>query len=211
VSAWNIAATAHIAKGDLDRCFGIKADSRPCTAQPAEARREYERAAQVALRATEIEAVGRAAFNRRHGTRVQPVASAAESFRILAYTHLRLNEPEQALIAAVRARTIDPSVPEAYAEIAEAELAEKRGEDAAISLEEGMFVTSDPGLRDDLLTVYQSGIDTKECALVPGPQGPALNPSCDIVHRDFCAAAAHVQRHDVFDQLACGENRKPGS
>ena len=210
-STWNIAADGHLAKRDLELCSGGKADSRPCSPDSTSARREFERAAQIALRSTQIEAAGRTAYNRRHGTRIPAAAAAADGYRILASAYLRLEEAEQALTAALQAKTIDPSNPEAYAQIAAAELAEKRGEDAAISLVEGMFVTSDAALRNDLLTIYRSGVDTKGCAQAPGPAGPALNPLCDIVQRDFCAAAAEVQRQDVIEQFACGQMRKHGN
>ncbi len=186
---WSLAAAWHLAKGDLSR--------------PADRRAQYERAAQIALRSIAIEAAMRAAYDRRHGMTAPVPPTAAVGYRILASAYLRLGEAERALPPAMQARTINPSNTEAYGEIADAYLAQKRGEEAAIALAEGMFATSDPALRRDLLAVYRSGVDTKGCAIVPGPNGPALNPSCEIVRRDLCAGAARAHKQDYFLQLSC--------
>jgi hypothetical protein len=67
-----------------------------------------------------------------------------------------------------------------------------------------MFATGDHSLREDLLKVYQnSDIDAGGCAVVPGPRGPALNSSCEIVRRDLCAGAARAHRPDLSRQLTC--------
>jgi hypothetical protein len=103
----------------------------------------------------------------------------------------------------MQARTINPASVEVYPQIADAYLAQGRGEDAAIALAEGMFATGDASLRQDLLQIYQSGVDANGCAVVPGPRGPALNPSCAIVHRNLCEGAARAHRQDLWQQLQC--------
>lgn len=108
--------------------------------------------------------------------------------------------------AATHARTIDPANVEVYGEIADAYLAQSRGEDTAIALAQGMFATSNGLLRAELLKLYQSGVDTKGCAVISGPRGPALNPACDIVRRDLCAAATQAHRRDLAEQLHCTNN-----
>jgi hypothetical protein len=60
------------------------------------------------------------------------------------------------LSAAAEARTVDPSSVDVYGQIADAYLAQSRGEDAAIALAQGMFATGDGSLRADLLKLYQS-------------------------------------------------------
>jgi tetratricopeptide (TPR) repeat protein len=129
---------------------------------------------------------------------------AAEGYRILASAYLRLHQPADAMAPAIQARQIDPANPEAYTQIADAYLGQQRPEDAAITLAEGMFAASDNGLRADLLKLYQSGVDTRGCAVVPGPSGPALNPSWEIVHRHLCAGALRAGRQDLASQLHCG-------
>jgi len=95
-----------------------------------------------------------------------------------------------------RALTLDSTLADAY-------VAQSRGEDAAIALAQGMFATGDGNLRSDLLKLYQSGVDTAGCAVVAGPRGPALNPQCDMVRRDLCAGAERAQRMDLRRQLPC--------
>jgi hypothetical protein len=186
---WNLAAAGRLAKGDL--------------LPPDDSRGQYEQAARHALRSIAVEAASRAAYDRRHGTQAPVPPAAAEAYRLLAATYLRLGQAELALPAATQARTLNPSNTEAYAEIADAYLLQARAEDAAIALAEGMFATGDMSLRADLLKLYQSGVDTKGCAVVLGPNGPALNPSCDMVHRDLCAGAAQAHKEEISRQLAC--------
>jgi len=47
-------------------------------------------------------------------------------------------------------------------------------------------------VRQDLLSLYQSGLDTKGCAIARGPNGPVMNPGCAIVQRHVCAAAVNA-------------------
>ena len=186
---WNFAAACHLAKGDL--------------LTEADAAKQYQEAARIAQRATAIEAANRAAYDRRHRVQSPTPPGAADGYRILASAYLRLRDGERALAPAIEARRINPGNVEVYGEIADAYLAEGRGEDAAVALAEGMFATSDASLRENLLKLYQSGVDTQGCAVVPGPRGPALNPSCDIVRRDLCAGTAMAHRPDLWQQLQC--------
>jgi hypothetical protein len=186
---WNLAAACYLAKGD----------SLP----EADARRPYEEAVRIARRSISIEATSRAAYDRHHGIKSAVPPGAAEGYRILASAYLRLRQVEQALPPAREARAINPANVEVYTQIADAYLAQGRGEDAAIALAEGMFVTGDASLRDDLLKLYQSGVDTNGCAVIPGPRGAALNPGCEIVRRDLCAGTARAHRQDLWQQLQC--------
>jgi hypothetical protein len=117
-----------------------------------------------------------------------------------------VGDASQALSAATHARGLDPANVEVYGQIADGYLAQSRGEDAAIALAQGMFATSNGLLRADLLKLYQSGIDSKGCAVISGPRGPALNPECDIVRRDLCTAATRAHRPDLAGQLHCVGN-----
>ena len=185
---WNQAAAYYLAKGDS--LHG--ASTAP-----------YQQAIRIALRSIAIEQASRLSRDRTHGTQAAEPPIAAESYRTLASAYLRVGKAAQALSAATHARTIDPANVEVYGQIADAYLAQSRGEDAAIALAQGMFATSNGILRADLLKLYQSGVDIKGCAVISGPRGPALNPACDIVRRDLCAAAAQAQRSDLAGQLRC--------
>ncbi len=186
---WNLAAVCHRVKGD--------------TLPPDEARAHYEKAATLALRSISVDVASRAAYDRRHGLKTPVPASAAEGYRTLASAYLHLGRAPQALAAANEAQTIDPANAAVYDEIAEADVAQERGEEAAITLAEGMFATGDRKLLAELLKLYRSGVDSKGCAVVAGPHGPTLNPSCEVVVRDLCEATARMRRADLRRRLAC--------
>ena len=97
-----------------------------------------------------------------------------------------------ALDAATAAQELEPLNPESYRQISESLVAGGRADEAAVALIEGVFVTPNQGLRQELLKLYRQGLDTKGCATRQGPYGPALNPSCEIVRRHSCAATAEV-------------------
>jgi hypothetical protein len=92
--------------------------------------------------------------------------------------------------AAAAALELDPLNAQRYWQLATAYLADSRADEAAVALMRGALATSDMSLRQDLLSLYRQGLDSKGCATVPGPNGPAINPSCEIVRRHTCAAAA---------------------
>ncbi len=186
---WNLAAVCHRVKGDA--------------LAPDGARAEYEEAAKLALRSIAIDTAVRAAYDRQHAMKSPVPASAGEGYRTLASIYLRLGRAPQALEAAVRAQSIDPANSVAYEEMARAEMAQDRDEDAAVALAEGMFATGDRKLFADLVKLYRSGLDLKGCAVAAGPHGPMLDPHCEIVVRDLCEAAARLQRRDLRRRLAC--------
>jgi tetratricopeptide (TPR) repeat protein len=186
---WNQAAAYYLAKGD---------SLHGASTEP------YHEAIRIARRSIAIEQASRLA--RTVGTDASEPPTAAEGYRLLASAYLRVGNASQALSAAAHARTLDPANVEVYGQIADAYLAQSRGEDAAIALAQGMFATSSGMLRTDLLKLYQSGVDSKGCAVISGPRGPALNPECEIVRRDLCVAATRAQRPDLAGQLHCTVN-----
>ena len=188
---WNEAAAYYLAKGDSLRSGSGET---------------YREAVGAARRSIAIEQASRLARDRAHGTNSAEPPVAAESYRRLAAAYLRLGNAGEALSAAAHAQKIEPTSVEVYGQIADAYLAQSHGEDAAIALAQGMFATSNGLLRTDLLKLYQSGVDTKGCAVINGPRGPALNPACDIVRRDLCAAATQAHRSDLAGQLHCAGN-----
>ena len=142
----------------------------------------YERARQVLLRCIAIQEA--------HDKDV--AGSKPEVFRLLSAVYLRLGDVGQATRTVALARSLDPMVPEAYRQMAEVSLATGDGESAAIALMTGLLITSNGGVREDLLSLYQSGLDTKGCAIATGPNGPVMNPACEMVHRHVCAASVDV-------------------
>jgi hypothetical protein len=59
---------------------------------------------------------------------------------------------------------------------------------------EGVELTTDIGLRNELLRLYQGGLDRLGCATLPIQGNTALNPACETVHRHLCAASAGTMR-----------------
>ena len=187
---WNLAAVCHRVKGDT-----LSGDA---------ARAQYEEAVRLALRSISVDTASRAGYDRRHGVKSPVPAAAADGYRTLASAYLHLGRAPEALAAAIQGQAIDPANTGVYEEIADADLAQDRGEDAAVALAEGMFASDDHNrLLAELLKLYQSGVDSKGCAVVPGPHGPTLNPYCDIVRRDLCEATIRARLPDVHRRLAC--------
>jgi hypothetical protein len=114
-----------------------------------------------------------------------------------------LGKVSEALAAGLQAQTIDPANSGAYQEIADAYLAQGEGQEAAIALAEGMLLSGDRGLLDELLKLYQSGVDQKGCAVKAGPHGPTLNPACETVMRDLCEATRRMHRADLGARFGC--------
>ena len=85
-----------------------------------------------------------------------------------------------------------PQDPRMYNLVADLLLMRDQGNEAAVVLTEGMLITSDPGLRANLVRLYGSSTDPANCTLVCGPNGPAINPRCQIVVDHVCAAAPEV-------------------
>ena len=82
------------------------------------------------------------------------------------------------------AGALAPENPATYGQISDVLRVEGRSGDAAVMLMTGAMVTADPGLKEELIQLYRSGID------------PTAALSCDIVHQHLCAAAAEtVQLH----------------
>jgi protein O-mannosyl-transferase len=188
---WMRAANWHLAKKD-----------------PADARRALEilQRCLAIVTVQEEEARKRPDFDPANA----PLATArAEVNRVIASAYLQLGQGGQALEVAERALTLDAQNPAVWREYARTLAAAGRGEDAIIALMEGVMITVDPGLRQDVVDMYRSSPGQGGCALLPGQGGnPALNPSCATVHAVLCRATAgaiklRVQtgRPDLAEQL----------
>jgi tetratricopeptide (TPR) repeat protein len=176
---WNLAAMCHRAKG------------------------EYDETVRLASRAIAIDAASRAEYDRRHGIKSPVPASSADGYRTLASAYLHLGKAPEAQAAGLQAQAIDPANSDAYEEIAGAYFAQGKGEEAAIALAEGMLLANDRELLDELLKLYQSGVDQKGCAVKAGPHGPTLNPACEIVMRHLCQATSRIHRPDLGARFGC--------
>ena len=126
----------------------------------------------------------------------------------LSAAYLRLGDAAQSATAATAAIGRAPRTAESYRLLAAASLVEGKPEDAAIALFEGLFATADVDLRSKLETLYRHVPGGQGCALLAGPGGPRINPSCEIVRRHACSAVARLipvytrlERQDLAIQL----------
>jgi len=168
---------------------------------------EYQRALQLLQRSMAIDKSGRAEYDRREGAewarRHSAIAVAAqgdpETRWMLAAAYLRLGNLGEASAAASEALALHPVNPEAYRQIASAFTAQGRIDDAAIALFEGLLITSDFSIRSDLLDLYRSAL-SNSCAITVGPNGPALNLTCGLVHKQFCAASVEAVKAAIEEE-----------
>jgi tetratricopeptide (TPR) repeat protein len=108
--------------------------------------------------------------------------------------HRRLGDGARALEVAVEGRRTDPANTEIHHQIAAILLEQGRGDEAAAALMEGIVLTADTGLRNELLRLYQGGLDRMGCATMQVPGNTALNPGCETVRRHLCAASVGTIR-----------------
>jgi tetratricopeptide (TPR) repeat protein len=168
----------------------------------------YQRALQLLQRSIAIDKSGRAEYDRkggaewarRHSTVAVGARGDPEARWMLAVTYLRLGQAEEASAAASDALALHPANPEAYRQISSIFAAQGRIEDAAVALMEGGLITSDLSFRSDLLDLYRS-VHSNSCAITAGPNGPALNPACDLVHKPLCTASVEAVKAAVEARL----------
>ncbi len=146
----------------------------------------YGKALPILQRGVAILEAGREQLNSK-----QPLRTTANDdlYRLLSAAWLRLGEGEKAFDAAIEARNREPLNPAVYTQLGQVLFAAHQPEDAATALLEGMLVTSDMGLRQQAMDLYRGGLDRQGCAIVAGPNGPAINPGCALVHRNLCEAS----------------------
>jgi protein O-mannosyl-transferase len=200
---YRLAATLYVKKGD-----GLQAhDSEGRPVNTAASTDAYRRAMAALERQIAIlQAIARQ--NPDAAANPAPEFVTPEAGHLLSVIYERLGDTGKAMAAAVQARIADPLNPVMYRQLAHVFLDGGHTDDAAAVLMEGMIVTEDMGIRSDLVKLYQSGIDTKGCALQQGPGGPAINPACPMIHAHLCSIAVDsirvrlaTGRKDIAEQL----------
>ena len=170
----------------------------------------YQTELQLLLRARSIvEASLRGATARARTARSDSMPPGLSNGRTrISAAYLRLGDAAESAAAAAAAIGRAPRTAESYRLLAAASLEDGQAEDAAIALFEGLFATADVDLRSKLETLYQDMPGGQGCALLAGPNGPRINPSCEMVRRHACSAAARLipvytrlERQDLAIQL----------
>ena len=161
-------------------------------------RGDYRKAVAALLRFIRIEKAAFAEFQSKLSQSGPSAESAAritaarqgDAYTLLSMAYLRAGDTNDASDAAAQARTLHPLSLQLYRQLADIALAKGRLDEAAACYIEGAFVLSDGSLRQDLVAMYRKKLPRGNCALKPGPRGPALNTACPLVHADLCNAAA---------------------
>lgn len=192
---FRMAAGFYLLKGDLQFQHDVDQEA----ALPPVAQAAYRSALPLALRYASI--VDKTGASR----------SREDVEELLSALYLRTGDTDKALQAAQAAQRLDPFKPAIYRQISDVLMSSGRADDAAVALVEGSLVTSDPLLRARLLDLYRGGLDSQGCALIPGPNGPAISPQCNMVRRHICGAApealrtlADAGRQDAMRALSAG-------
>ena len=154
----------------------------------------YRKALPILERGAAILQAGR---QQLHSSQPLPPAPNDDIYRLLSAVHLRLGDRDKAFDRAIEARNRDPLNPAMYSQVGQVLSAAGQPEQAATALLVGMLVTSDMGLRQQVIELYRAGLDQQGCAIVAGPNGPAINPACALVHRNLCDASADAIRIQV--------------
>jgi hypothetical protein len=181
----------------------LTAGSRQAYRRELELLRRSQSIAEASLRGAEARARARGAPLPQ-----LDVAKLVEREDAISAACLRLGDPAQSEAAAAAAIARAPQTPESYSLLAAALLLDGKTEDAAVTLFEGLFATADVSLRGKLESLYQDGPAGQGCAMAAGPNGPRINPSCEIVRKHACAAVARlipvytgIDRRDLAIQL----------
>ncbi len=193
LDAYRSAGGWHLAMGDYLHAH-----------DPSASGREYARAAALFQRSLaiahaqleEYDRKGAAEWVKRHPNSPIFVRGESDTPWMLAAAYWRLGKSREAADEATQALALLPSTGEAYRQIAIALAGDNRSNEAAVALIEGGLITGDSRLRADLLDLYRDQF-ADSCALTAGPNGPALNINCDLVHRQVCAASVGVLKADV--------------
>jgi hypothetical protein len=194
---YRLAGACYLLKGD--RLRPDDAASRPSP----EVAEQYRKALPVLQRGAAIMKATRERERERLKVLGKPELAFGPSsnddvYRLLSVAYLRLGSGDNAFEAVAEGRKQDPLNPEMYGQMAEVLLAAGDAEQAAAALMEGMLVTSDMSLRKQLIELYGKSLGPKSCAVMNGPNGAALNPQCEIVHRQLCDVAADVVKIDLY-------------
>jgi tetratricopeptide (TPR) repeat protein len=231
----NVLFASEASHGNIDRAIEESEKSRaildplPDERKPAHVyrfagtlymeRKDYGKAIDALLRYIAVEKADLAGFKRAFKRTTGGIATdeiehannlrQADAYLLLSIAYFATGDANQAADAAVRSRSLDAFNPRVYLQMAEIAASTGRLDDAAVGLVEGEFVTSDRSLRAALVELYEKGMAPGSCALTAGPNGPAINPRCGIVHAHVCAASAYaVQALAAAGQLDVARTRK---
>jgi tetratricopeptide (TPR) repeat protein len=176
-----------------DRLVRNGADGKPIVT--AESVQAYQKSLQILLRAAAIGKFQEDAYWERLRTSGKSAILPVELPQIyeqLAISYLRLGKNQEAYLAAVHARSLDPSKIQPYLIIGQTLANDGHKDEAAVSLLEATFISGQRNILKMLDALYRSGVDREGCAITQSANGMILNNSCAIVHDETCRAWAEI-------------------
>jgi tetratricopeptide (TPR) repeat protein len=185
---FRLAGDFYLTKGDAE----LARDASQSSEAYQRALRFLQRAIAIdrSVRA-ELDREGGAEWARRHAQATASDTGDRDAYWMLVEVYLRLGNTAAAAAAADQALALHLMSPEGYRQVSYAYAAQNRPDDAAVALIAGGLITSDSRLSSDILDFYQK-VYSGSCAIKAGPQGPELNPACEMVHQHFCTAFVEV-------------------
>lgn len=190
-SAYVFGGKAYLLKGDSLQ----RVEPNGQTTITPESRRAYQRSLEILAKGVAIDRAFNEGYRRDELARgkaesdIHP-AGMESLYYTIAATDIRLNKNDEAFTAAAYAALLSPQFTDAYAAMGDALFAENHKEDAAISFMEGFLISGDHKFLPLLRTAYSSDVDSKGCSFTDG--SPFPNPSCEIVHNDYCKASSRL-------------------
>jgi hypothetical protein len=158
----------------------------------------YENSLRVLQRGVSVDRAVSAEYVRQEESRGKPVSEIApvglpQLYEQLAVTYMRLRQSQNAVEAARYARMLAPQTSEAHNVLIWVLAANSDHKaEAATALIAELLVTGDRRAITQLEALYRGGLDEKGCALLTTAHGTSLNPSCELVRREFCSASADL-------------------
>jgi tetratricopeptide (TPR) repeat protein len=188
-NVYESAGEAHLIKGDLSRKSGF--DGAGTLSDGT--RESYQTARELLARSIRINKAYQDRVKSEQGGSLAVIPrSLPAAYNQLSAVNLRLGDLDAALAAAEQARALAPFEPIVYRQLASVYAAQQRGDEALTMLMKGLLITSDSGLRANLVQIFASNHDPSNCTLVPGRDGPSMNPRCKTIQNLVCAASVDV-------------------
>jgi protein O-mannosyl-transferase len=181
-----------------DRLVRNGADGKPIITD--ESIRAYQKSLQILLRAAAIGKFQEDAYREQLRTSGKSAILPVELPQIyaqLAITYLRLGKYEDAYLAAVHARSLDPSKIQPYIIMGQTLAYGGHKEESAVALVEAMLLSGQRSILGMLDALYRSGVDREGCAMTQNANGAVLNNSCAVVHEETCRAWAEITQLNI--------------
>ena len=168
--------------------YRMRGDMAPA----GERERWYRRGLEILLRGKRVDEVTSREIFRRNQEHGKTIYAGWQALYLeLGRTYLRLGETQNGIEALQYSRVLRQD-PQAIAEVAHAYRGAGNGEQAAITLMEGVILEpAQRGFAAELVDVYRE-IDPGGCSVASAAGQVSVNPTCARVHQHICIASRNV-------------------